>query len=172
MRAIIIALLLAGTPQAQQICDLAPQWRQRNRSGSCGHASTTSGLRWLQEFSKADRWWGTYRNGENFGRHLSRLRSQGIRFVATRDGDERILEYATWSRRGAVVYWPPWHIVNFMGTTVRNGQKMAVILDNNRVGRLEYHPYQNWLRAWRRTSGAAFVILDGSAPPPVPGGQS
>lgn len=166
---VAFAMLLATSCQSQQIADLAPEWRQRNRSGSCGHASTTSALRWLQMQDKADEWWGTYRNGENFNRHLSRLRAQGIKYVATDDGDERILEYATWSRRGAVVYWPPVHIVNYMG---RKGDSVY-ILDNNHVGRYDTHDYHTWVRSWKRNGGMAFVIIDGEVPAPIPlGGEA
>jgi len=159
--------LIVGTLQAQQIADLAPEWRQRNRAGSCGHASTTSALRWVQQFDKATEWWAKYRNGENFARHLDRLQAQGIRYVATSDGDERVLEYASWSRRGAVVYWPPGHIVNYLGRT----GDTVFILDNNHVGRLDEHEYARWVQQWRRNSGCAFVIIDGEAPPPVPEGK-
>jgi hypothetical protein len=151
----------------QQIADLAPEYRQRNRSGSCGHASTTSALRWLQQHAKASEWWSTYRNGENFGRHLSRLRAQGIKYVATDDGDERILEYAAWSRRGAVVYHPPVHITNYMG---RVGNTVY-ILDNNHVNRWDTYDYADWVRRWKRNGGCAFVILDGQPPPPIPEGK-
>jgi hypothetical protein len=151
----------------QQIADLAPVYRQRNASGSCGHASTCSALRWLQEHSKANHWWSTYRNGENFDRHLSRLRAQGIKYVATSDGDERVLEYAAWSRRGAVVYWPPRHIVNYMG---RVGDRIF-ILDNNHTNRFDTYDYADWVQRWKRNGGCAFVVLSGEVPPPVPLGR-
>jgi hypothetical protein len=165
----VVTLLLsfAQPCQGQQIADLAPQYRQRNSSGSCGHASSVSALRWLQQFEKADKWWATYRNGENFGRHLSRLRAQGIKYVATDDGDERILEYAAWSRRGAVVYHPPIHITNYMG---RVGDTVY-ILDNNHVNRWDTYDYADWVRRWKRNGGCAFVILDGEVPPPAPLGR-
>jgi hypothetical protein len=165
--AIVVFFLIVASASGQQIADLAPEYRQRNRSGSCGHASTTSALRWLQEHNKASDWWGTYRNGENFDRHLSRLRAQGIKYVATSDGDERVLEYAAWSRRGAVVYWPPRHIVNYMG---RVGDRIF-ILDNNHTNRFDTYDYADWVQRWRRNGGCAFVILDGEVPPPVPLGR-
>lgn len=165
----LIVFLFAGTLCAQQICDLAPEYRQKNwgRPGSCGHASTTSALRWVQLFDQADDWRKSFSNGENFRRHCDRLRAKGIAFVATSDGDERILEYATWSRRGAVVYWPSGHITNFMG---KRGDRV-VILDNNHVGRLDGYPYADWVRRWQRNSGCAIVIVSGEVPPPIPTGS-
>ena len=147
-----------------QVADLAPVWRVRNPDGSCGHCSTAMHLRWLQQFDKADQWWGKYRRGEYWQRHLGRLRNEGIKYIATSDGDERILDYAIRSRRGAVVYWPSFHIVNFQGQAGTD----IVILDNNRIQRMERHERNDWVRRWRRVSGCAFVILSGSPPPPVP----
>jgi hypothetical protein len=155
----------------QQICDLAPEYRQRNRGGSCGHCSTKMHLNWLGMIDKGSEWWATYRGGENFDRHLSRLRKAGLRYVATSDGDEKLIEYSVWSRRGAVIYFPPWHVTNFVGVVERNGQKIAVILDNNHIQRFDYIPYDQWLQRWRRNGGMAFVLIDGEVPPPVPLGR-
>ena len=164
--AVLTVTLAASSLQAQQVADLAPQWRVQNvtKPGSCGHCSTAMQLNWLQEFGKAKQWMGRYRYGERWHRHLERLRNEGIKYVATSDGDARILDYAIRSRRGAVVYWPQWHIVNFQGQVGSD----IIILDNNRIRRMERHERNQWVQRWRRVSGCAFVILSGSPPPPVP----
>lgn len=167
MRTLLLVLLLATTAHAQ-VADLAPKYRQRNRGGSCGHCSTAMHLRWLQLESLGDAWWNTYRGGENWPDHLAKLRRHGIKFIATSDGDTRLLEYAIRSGRGAVVYHPPRHITNFVGRVTRNGQQYACILDNNTPHRIDFHPYDQWVRSWRRCSGCAFVILNGTPPPEVP----
>jgi hypothetical protein len=163
----LLMFCLVSLCQGQQIADLAPEYRIRNRGGSCGHCSTAMHLKWLGLLNEGSDWWATYRGGEYFSRHLSRLRAKGIKFVATSDGDPRILEYSTWSRRGAVVYWPSGHIVCYMGQT--DGK--ARILDNNKIQRYDYYPHDDWVRRWQRTSGCAFVIISGEAPPPVPEGK-
>lgn len=164
LAAVLAVTLCASSLQAQQVADLPIEWRVRNPDGSCGHCSTVMHLRWLQQFDKANSWWATYRGGEEFGNHLSRLRRQGLRYIATSDGDERILDYAIRSRRGAVVYWPYRHIVNFQGQVGTS----IVILDNNTIRRMDKYERNNWIQRWRRVSGCAFVILSGSPPPPVP----
>jgi hypothetical protein len=164
---LLCAWLFAQHP-AQQIADLAPEWRRANWRGSCGHASTTSALRWLQLFGHADQWWATYRGGENLGRHRSRLQAQGLRYIGTDDGDLSVLEYAIQTRRGAIVYWPPDHIVNFVGRVSSDGKQYAVILDNENVSELRSYEWNDWLSSWRDNGGLALVIIDGFAPPPVP----
>lgn len=154
--------------RGEQLCDLAPEWRQFNVGGSCGHASTTSALRWVQLFPDADKWWATYRGGENFQRHLSRLKSAGFKYVETHDGDTRILDYAAASRRMAVVYWPTGHITCFVGYIDSNGKRCCSILDNNHVKHLDFHEYRQWVQSWCDRGGCAFVVLDGTPPPPVP----
>ena len=162
--AILTLTLAASSLQAQQVADLAPQYRIRNVGGSCGHATTGMALRWLQLESLGDRWWGTYRGGENFGRHCNRLRRHGIKFIYTTDGDVELLNYAAKSRRGAILYFPPGHIVFFAG--YKDG--MAVILDNNRIRQHEFHEWNRLVQRWIANGGEAIVITDGSPPPQYP----
>ena len=164
----ILAAVLTLTPCASslqaQVLDLAPEWRIRNRGGSCGHCSTAMHLRWLQQFDKADRWWSTYRGGEHFQRHLARLRRAGVKFIYTDSGDTRIIDYAIRSRRGAIIYDVPFHIRNLQGE--RNGS--VLVLDNNLISRLQPIERRRWERRWQQVSGIAIVIISGSPPPPVP----
>lgn len=162
--AAILALTLCATSLQAQVADLAPEWRIRNRGGSCGHCSTAMHLRWLQLFDEGDRWWNTYRGGEHFERHLGRLRRAGVKFIYTDSGDVRLIDYAIRSRRGAIVYDAPLHIRNFQG---QRGNSV-LILDNNLISRMQPIERNRWIRQWQRISGIAIVILSGSPPPPVP----
>lgn len=161
--AILLALTLAVTAQGQ-VADLAPEWRIRNRNGSCGHCSTAMHLRWLQLFDQGDQWWSNYRGGEYFQRHLGRLRRAGVKFIYTEDGDPAIIDYAIRTRRGAIVYDMPRHIRNMQGGQAGN----VYVLDNNAISRLQPIERRRWERRWKQVSGIAIVVLSGSPPPPVP----
>lgn len=163
----ILLLLSASTVHAEQLSDLAPEWRQYNWTspGSCGHASTVSALRWVEEFQKADKWRHTYSHGENFDRHLSRLKKNGLHAIWTNDGSSALLDYAARTRRMAIVYWPSNHITNFVGY---DSKGRVVILDNNHTDRLDHFNRKEWFSEFRSCGGCAIVILDGMAPPPVP----
>lgn len=175
--ALLITLFIASAAHGQQICDLAPEWRQQNwtgyqHNGSCGHASTISALRWLQEFEKADSWKSKYSSGENFPRHLQRLQANGISFIETHDGDRSIFQTAATLRRMVIVYWkedtnrgPKGHILDVVGFDDAGN---VLILNNNHTRRLDEYEQRKWYDSWAKWSGCAIVILSGSPPPPVP----
>lgn len=150
----------------EQIAELAIPFRQRNRASSCVHASTVMELRWLHLVSQADQWWLKYRGGESAGPHRRKLEACGHKFLMTSNGDERVLEYAIASRRGAGVTWGGAHMVFFAGRV--NGN--VVLIDNNAIQRYKTQPWGEFLREWRNCGAWAFVILDGEVPPPTPVG--
>jgi hypothetical protein len=121
-------------------------------------------LRWLQLFDKGDKWWNTYRGGETFRRHVSRLRQAGVKFIYTDDGDTRLIDYAIKSRRGAIVYDVPSHIRNMQG----GNESTVYILDNNRISEMQPRERRRWERRWQQVSGIAIVVVSSSPPPPVP----
>lgn len=151
------------------IVDLAPSLRLRNRQSSCVHATTSMALRWVDLVDLSNKWWNTYKGGESPGPHNRKLLSNGVKFAVTTDGDEKLLEYAINSRRGAGVTWGGAHCVFLAGRIERNGQRQAVILDNNRPNEFKYQEWNAFLREFKRCGGWAFVILSGDVPPPVPG---
>jgi hypothetical protein len=176
-RALLVVLFIccahppAPKSAAEQVCDLAPVWRQHNWmqwGGSCAHASTISELRWNQEFEAADAWRRNHGGTENLGHHLQSLRAAGLQYAVTADGDEQLLEYAITNRRMVIVYWPTKHVTNLMGRVTSNGVQYAVILDNNGPSKYRYYEWNRWLAGWRFCSGVAIVITTGNVPPPIP----
>jgi hypothetical protein len=167
------------TNRATLVADLAPQYRQKNRSSSCVHASTVMLLRWVGLFDMADWWWNTYSHGEDSKRHTARLEQAGLKFVVTTDGDERLLEWAIRSRRGCGVGWSTAHCVCLVGRGIAppgstfqrqdvSGQWCAIILDNNHIDHFIYQKWGDFLAEFHRQGGWAFAITEPFPPPAVP----
>lgn len=162
-------LFVPQPSQTNQLADLAPELRQRNRASSCVHASTVNMLRYLGLHDQAQQYWSRYQGGEWPSRHKKKLDAMGIRYAVTVDGDDSLLEWAVTNRRPAGVTWGRQldmdHMLNLMGR--ENGE--AVLLGNNVTNEYRREPWAEFLRNWRISGGWAVVLLDGMPPPPTPG---
>ncbi|WP_236625067.1 hypothetical protein [Rhodopirellula sp. SWK7] len=153
------------TPAAElPPANLPPSLHQRNwtgpkRQGSCVHASIVNHLRWLNQDVLARRWRATYSDGEWDSRLRGRLDAAGVDYSFTLKADPRFLDWASMTRRGAILWWKPSHCCTFMGWVERDGRQYAAILDNNYPGRFELTPRQQFIRLWAGYGGFALTVL-------------
>ncbi len=83
--------------------------------GDCVHASLVNHLRWLNRFELGERWRTTYADGEWDSRLRDRLDAAGIDYSYTLKADPRFLDWASATRRGAILWWKPAHCCTFVG---------------------------------------------------------
>jgi hypothetical protein len=158
------ARALAAPPRESPVCNLPATLHQRNElgplgQGSCVHASLVNHLRWLNQFTLADRWWKTYHDGEYASRLMQRLDAANVDYVFTEKADPRFLDWCTETKRGAILWWKPSHCCTFAGWTVQQGKTYAVILDNNRPGNWELTEREQFVRLWAGYGGFALAVL-------------
>jgi len=156
---------LPAPPAEQPPANLPGVLHQRNwtgplRQGSCVHASLTSHLRWLNQYEVGERWRATYSDGEYDSRLRNRLDAANIDYAFTLKADPRFLDWASETRRGAILWWKPSHCCTFMGwVTKPDGKQYAAILDNNYPGRFELTPREQFIRLWAGYGGFALSVL-------------
>ena len=134
-------------------------WTGPKRQGSCVHASLTNHFRWLNEFDFGERWRATYSDGEWDSRLRDRLDAAGVDYSFTVKADPRFLDWASATRRGAILWWKPSHCCTFMGWVTRDGQQYAAILDNNYPGKFELTPREQFIRLWAGYGGFALTVM-------------
>lgn len=134
-------------------------WTGRLNQGSCVHASLTSHFRWLNQFEMGERWRSTYSDGEYETRLRNRLDAANVEYVFTSKADPRFLDWASSTRRGAILWWKPSHCCTFMGWVERDGRQFAAILDNNYPGRFEFTEREQFVRLWAGYGGFALTVL-------------
>lgn len=133
--------------------------------GSCVHASTVMCFRWQGDLDRAAMWRRTYSGGESSYGLRRKLDHHGIAYHYTdQAGDDRVLEYGSRTRRGAVIFYYPNHSICFAGYARRGGNEYAVLLDNNRIDEFIWVPKADFLRHWRGYGGFALVLLGSPAP--------
>ncbi|WP_419187809.1 hypothetical protein [Stieleria bergensis] len=159
---------LPAPPPEQPIANLPRElhqcnWTGRLNQGSCVHASLVNHLRWLNEYELGERWRATYSDGEWDTRLRSRLDAAGIDYSYTIKADPRFLDWATATRRGAILWWKPAHCCTFVGWVEREGRQYAAILDNNYPGRFELTPREQFVRLWAGYGGFALTVLEDPA---------
>lgn len=133
-------------------------WTGKLGQGSCVHASLTSHFRWLNMYEMGERWRATYSDGEYDSRLRQRLDAAGVDYVFTLKADPRFLDWASETRRGAILWWKPSHCCTFVGFVEENGQQFAAILDNNRIGQFELTPREQFVRLWAGYGGFALSV--------------
>lgn len=149
---------LAGQPPM----DLPILLRQANYSGgSCVHAAMISCLRWQGLSEWADWWRQEYAGGESLKGLVAKSEHNGLRYAYTGTGQAEFLDWASRTRRGAVIFYWPNHAVNFCG--YENGQ--AVLLDNNRTAQYVRIPREQFLKAWKGYGGVALTPVYSPVPP-------
>jgi hypothetical protein len=136
-------------------------WRGRNGSGSCVHASWISCLRWQGQYEWADWWAAHYDGGENYEEMVQRLDDAGIRWAGTvGEGNTAFLEWSCRTRRGCIVTWSPRHVV----TLVHFDSKWAGILNNNEIDRIIWIPRDEFVQEWK--SRGSWAMSPVYTPPP------
>lgn len=159
---------LAAPSVEQPPANLPSELHQRNWTGplgqgSCVHASLTNHLRWLNEIELAQHWKNTYSDGEWESRLRARLDAANVDYGYTVKADPRFLDWASQSRRGAILWWKPSHCCTFMGWVNRDGRQYAAILDNNYPGRFELTEREQFIRLWAGYGGFALSVVSDPA---------
>lgn len=157
-------------------------WLRRGTQadGSCCHASLISLLRWQGQYRLADRWRRTHSGGEVSWTMAEAMDEAGIPYAWCQNGDERFLEWAIRTRRGACIQYKDdperwartprnqrcYHMVN----VVHLNDKWVGILDNNDVRRFKWIDRASFMRNWKSSDGWAFTpVFSPAAPlPPTP----
>ncbi len=144
--------------------DLPLAMREANwDTGSCVHACLVHVLRWQGQYSLAN-WWRQHHSGGEYAERLNaRMEAAGLRYAYTDRGDEKFLEWAMRTRRGAgVTFWPQ-HAVNL----VHLDETQAALLDNNRIETIVWLSREEFIRRWRGYGGWAWTLVY-EPPPPRP----
>lgn len=142
-------------------------WRaQGTGEGSCVIASTISMVRWQQQYELAAYLRQKHEGGQTASGIQSHLTRARVPFVCTETADPNFLEWATVSRRGAIIWFFPYHCVTFCGFGKGPaGNQVAWILDNNRTERFIPIEKSEFLRRWAGYGGFALTTLYEPAPP-------
>ncbi len=140
-------------------------WTDRNGAGSCVIASSVYHLRWQDKLSIADRLRRTYAGGQTATSIRNIWTREGIPHVYTEAGDPAFLDWASRTRRGAIIWYFPSHCVHFCGFSMVDGQEFAVLNDNNRIDGMIKIPRSEFLRNWRGYGGFACTALFAPSPP-------
>lgn len=172
------------------VCNLPPQFHQRNKlgrlgQGSCVHASLVNHLRWLNQFELAAQWWAKYGDGETASGIRRKLDAAGLgdKYYFTEKADPRFLDWCTINRVGCILWWKPSHCCTFQGFSrgadilayypgarATDGEKIepnlqyAAILDNNYPGRIEFTERTQFVRLWAGYGGFGLAVLDNPTP--------
>lgn len=162
----------AETPPANVPVALRQRnWPSRQREsygqGSCVHASLVTHMRWLNEYELGESWRSKFSGGEYDNRVRERLDLNDVDYAYTNKTDPRFLDWASVTRRGAIVWWKPNHCCFFAGFVSNPPGKpqgeYAVIIDNNSPSVLEYTPREQFIRLWAGYGGFALSILESPA---------
>ena len=143
-------------------------WPDARGSGSCVIASTCSALQWHNKPELAERFRKSYAGGQTETSIKQKWAANGIKFVAPeRDhdyGDPELLEWASRTRRAAIIWYFPNHCVTFCCFSNWQGREVAWLLDNNRKERFIPIPKQQFLTEWRGFGGFCAIPLFNPAP--------
>lgn len=138
--------------------------RQRNYSGgSCVFASTCTASRWMGRDDIAQAMRASCHGGSGQSRLHENLKRMGAPFVFTSTGSVAFLEWASRTRRGAMIFYYPNHAVTFVGFSSTH----AFLIDNNRIDRAISIERNTFIRNWKSWGGAATVPLVGPPAPPL-----
>ena len=143
-------------------------WLGSKRQGSCVHASSIYVHRWNGNYDLADMWRKMYGNGETGSGIMAKLTANKVPFYATAKGDPAVLEYATKTRRAAIIWFFDNHCVTFCGFAKEDGKEYAYICDNNRVAQFIRIEKAAFIRRWQTNyDGFACCFLGVPLPPPL-----
>jgi hypothetical protein len=159
---------LPAPPAETPPVNLPSTLRQRNWTvndeGSCVYASLISHVQWQHKPKLAAYIRKNFGGGEYDTRLRKNLDSLGIPYDYTLRADPRFLDWSSATRRGAILWWKPYHCCTFMGwATGSDGRQYATILDNNFPERFEAIERSQFLRLWAGYGGFALTVLDDPA---------
>ncbi len=147
-------------------------WADAKGSGSCVIASSCSLLEWSNRHDLAVKFRKSYAGGQTESSIAAIYRANGIPFIAPKTehdhGDPRILEWASETRRAAIIWYFDNHCVTFCGFGLHEGAEVAWLLDNNRTARFIPIPKVEFLRNWRTKYGGFAAIPLLTPAPSIP----
>lgn len=140
-------------------------WSDRTGYGSCAWASLITILRWQGRDDMAVQMGSRFNGGATWQKLVSASESLGMRYIYTDSGDPRLLEWASDSNRGGVIFYKPQHAVAFLGFSGND----AIIIDPNTPRVRERIPKQTFLRNWRSRYQGFFLtpVYPPGTPHPV-----
>lgn len=139
-------------------------WTSASGSGSCVIASTVYHLRWNGKPQIAQIFRDNYAGGQTATSIQQKWKAAGIPYACTESGDPDFLEWASNTRRGAIIWYFDSHCVHFCGFSRINNREYALLCDNNRVANYIRIPKEQFLREWRGYGGFACSTLFPPAP--------
>ncbi len=134
--------------------------------GSCVIASLISHVRWQNDENVAQRLRRGYGGGQTANSIQLICRKERLQFEANEAGDVEFLKWASRTRRGAIIWYGRAHCMTFCGFGIKNGDTVAVVLDNNRIKTPIAVPVNDFVRNWRGFGGFALTVLGAPAPEP------
>lgn len=146
-------------------------WVDANGSGSCVIASSCFHLQWCNLERLAQRFRQRYAGGQTETSIQQKWAENDIPYATVPSpGDPEFLEWASRTRRGAIIWYFPNHCVHFCGFAMFEGQEYAFINDNNREKSFIRIPKRQFISEWRGYGGYAQATLLPPAPSlPTPG---
>lgn len=143
-------------------------WTDARGSGSCVHASTVYSLFWCGKPSTAQWWRKSHAGGETANTIRRYHDAAGLKYFYTLNADPRLLDWATQTRRAAIIWYYPRHCVSFVGFHAgTDGRAMAHLVDNNRPSEVIRIERSKFLREWAGYGGFALALADPPVPPPL-----
>lgn len=139
-------------------------WVSATGSGSCVIASSVTHFRWQNQEQLAQKFRASYAGGQTASSIKQKWRDANIPFIAHENGDPSFLEWASKTRRGAIIWYFPNHCVNFCGYSMIDGREHAMLCDNNRITNYIRIPKDQFIRDWRGYGGFACTALLSPAP--------
>lgn len=136
-------------------------WVGNRNEGSCVHASLVNLLHWQGQHELADRWERSHGNGQSWLGLTNDLRSAQVPFAETHASDEAFLDWASRTRRGAVLPYGEGHAVSLIGLNART----ATILDPNQPREPFTVSRAAFLQDWKSRGGWAVTPLGTPAAP-------
>ena len=167
---IVPAMAVNEIPGANLPVDLRPyNWTDRGGSGSCANASSVYNLQWAAKPDVAEYWRRTHAGGETDRSLRAKHDAAKQPYYYTLRADPALLDWATRTRRSAVIWYYPSHAINFCGFHREPGDQRtyAYLLDNNRPQRFIKVERSEFLRAWAGYGGFALSLAAPPVPPPL-----
>lgn len=139
-------------------------WVSSTGSGSCVIASSVTHFGWQGREDVGKYFRASYAGGQTATSIKTKWKAANIPFLCTESGDPQFLDWASKTRRGAIIWYFPNHCVTFCGYSVIDGIEHAMICDNNRTLQYIRIPKQQFIREWRGYGGFACTALLTPAP--------
>jgi hypothetical protein len=143
-------------------------WPDAKGSGSCVIASSCSLFEWANRHDLATKFRKSYAGGQTEFSIKQKYQANGVPFVAPMTdneyGDPSLLQWASDTRRAAIIWYFPNHCVTFCGFSQWQGKEVAWLLDNNRTERFIPIPKVQFITEWRKYGGFCAVPLLTPAP--------